>query len=149
MLLNRNNSAQGVRGTRRGMFHRATRGFTMLELMIVITIMMVLMAIAIPAYQHHVTEAREAVLKQNLYTLDKVIEQYRLDKGQSPQSLDDLVTAGYLHQLPVDPMTGKADWVPDQEDPMAAVDPQQPGIDHVHSASTATALNGEAYSTWQ
>ncbi len=120
----------------------------MLELMMVITIMMILMAIAVPAYQHHVIEARESVLRQNLQTLDKVIEQYKLDKRQAPQSLDDLVTAGYLHQLPIDPMTGKADWTTDQEDMTTAVDPQQPGISQVHSASTATSLNGDAYSTW-
>lgn len=123
-------------------------GFTLLELMIVISIMMILMAVAVPLYQHHVIEAREAVLRQNIHTIDQVIEQYRLDKGQSPQSLDDLVNAGYLHQLPVDPMTGKADWTPEQEDSETAVDPQQPGIARVHSASTATALNGEAYSSW-
>ncbi|HEV2400296.1 MAG TPA: prepilin-type N-terminal cleavage/methylation domain-containing protein [Candidatus Sulfotelmatobacter sp.] len=124
------------------------RGFTLLELMIVISIMMILMAVAVPLYQHHVMEAREAVLKQNLDTINRVIEAYRMDKAQSPQSLDDLVTAGYLPKLPTDPMTGKADWVADQEDPMNAVDPQNPGIGRAHSASNGTALNGEAYSTW-
>jgi general secretion pathway protein G len=125
-----------------------SRGFTMLELMIVISIMMILMAVAVPAYQHHVTESREAVLKQNLYTLDRVIEAFRLDQKQSPQSLDDLVSKGYLHQVPIDPMTGKADWTTEPEDLETAVDPQQPGIGRVHSASSGTALNGEAYSTW-
>lgn len=145
MFLNQHNSRLicGLRPNR-----AASRGFTILELMVVITIMMILMAVAVPAYQHHVIESRESVLKQNLYTLDNVIEQYRLDKHQSPQNLDDLVTAGYFHQLPVDPMTGKADWTTDQEDLETAVDPQQPGIGRVHSASSATALNGEAYSTW-
>jgi general secretion pathway protein G len=126
----------------------ASRGFTMLELMIVISIMMILMAIAVPAYQHHVIQSREAVLRQDLFTLDSVIEQYRLDQKQSPQSLDDLVSKGYLHQLPPDPMTGKADWTTEQEDLETAVDPQQPGISRAHSASSGTALNGEAYSTW-
>ncbi len=140
MLLNRKNS-------RRRKPARVA-GFTLMELMIVISIMMILIAIAVPFYQHHVIEARESVLKQNLSTLDNVIEQYKLDKGTSPQSLDDLVTAGYLHSLPVDPMTGKADWVAEQEDLSNAVDPQQPGILRVHSASTATALDGEAYSSW-
>jgi len=124
------------------------RGFTLLELMIVISIMMILMAVAVPLYSHHVIQAREAVLKQNLYQLDSLIEQYRLDKGQSPQTLDDLVTAGYLPKLPVDPMTGKADWTTDPEDPENAVDPNQPGIARAHSAATGTALSGEAYSTW-
>jgi general secretion pathway protein G len=123
-------------------------GFTLLELMIVLSIMMILMAVALPLYQQHVVQAREAVLRQNLDTLDKVIEQYRLDKGESPQSFDDLVTAGYLHQLPIDPMTGKADWVSEEEDSTTAIDPQQPGIMRAHSASTGSALSGEAYSTW-
>jgi general secretion pathway protein G len=125
-----------------------SRGFTLLELMIVISIMMILMAVAVPLYQQHVIQAREAVLRQNLFQLDSLIEQYRLDKGQSPQSLDDLVTAGYLPKLPVDPMTLKADWATDPEDPNNAVDPQQTGIARAHSSSAGTALNGEAYSTW-
>ncbi len=127
---------------------RLYAGFTLLELMIVISIMMILMAVAVPLYQQHVIQAREAVLKQNLYQLDSLIEQYRLDKGQSPQALDDLVTAGYLPKLPIDPMTGKADWTTDPEDPQNAVDPNQPGISRAHSASSGTALNGEAYSSW-
>jgi general secretion pathway protein G len=129
-------------------FRHRSRGFTLLELMIVISVMMILMAVAVPLYQQHVIQAREAVLKQNLYQLDSLIEQYRLDKGQSPQSLDDLVTAGYLPKLPVDPMTAKADWTTDPEDPTNAVDPQQTGIARAHSASAGTALNGEAYSSW-
>src|SRR5215469_2062621 len=134
--------------SRRRFNRTAWRGFSMLELMVVITIMIIIMAIAVPAYQHHIIESGESVLKQNLYTLDNVIEQYRLDQRQSPQSLDDLVSKGYLHQLPVDPMTGKADWTTEQEDLETAVDPQQPGISRVHSASSGTALDGEAYSTW-
>jgi len=116
--------------------------------MIVISVMMILMAVAVPLYQHHVIQAREAVLHQNLDTLRRVLEQYRLDKGQSPQSLDDLVTAGYLPKLPVDPMTGKPDWVAEPEDSTEAVDPQQTGVGKVHSASTGTALSGEEYSSW-
>jgi len=127
---------------------RRARGFTLLELMIVITMIMILLAFAVPAYQHHVTQAREAVLRQNLDTINKVIEQYRMDKRESPQTLDDLVTAGYLHQLPIDPMTGKADWTTELEDTTNALDPQQPGISRAHSASSGTATTGEAYSSW-
>src|SRR5262252_3817591 len=123
-------------------------GFTLLELMIVISIMMILMAVAVPLYQHHVVMAREAVLRQDLHQLNSLIEQYRMDKGQSPQAIDDLVTGNYLSKLPVDPMTEKADWVPDQEDTSNAVDPQQPGILKVHSASTGTGLDGRPYSEW-
>ena len=116
--------------------------------MIVLTIMMIIMAVAVPSYQNHVVQAREADLKSNVDQINKVIEAYRMDKRESPQSLDDLVSAGYFHQLPVDPMTNKADWATDPEDSSNALDPQQPGILRVHSASTGTALNGEAYSTW-
>ena len=126
---------------------RFSLGFTLLELMIVISIMMILMAVAVPLYQHHVIQAREAVLKQNLYQLDSLIEQYRMDKGQSPQTLDDLVPT-YLPKLPVDPMTEKSDWTTDPEDPANAVDPNQPGIARAHSSSQGTALNGEPYSSW-
>lgn len=126
---------------------RFSRGFTLLELMIVISIMMILMAVAVPLYQHHVIQAREAVLKQNLYQLNSLVEQFRMDKGQSPQTLDDLVPT-YLPKLPVDPMTEKPDWTTEPEDPANAVDPNQPGIARVHSTSQATALNGETYSSW-
>jgi general secretion pathway protein G len=139
------NSVSSFRARARARTHS---GFTLLELMIVISIMMILMAVAVPLYQHHVIQAREAVLHQNLDTLRRVLEQYRLDKGQSPQALDDLVTAGYLSKVPIDPMTNKADWATESEDPTEAVDPQQTGIGKVHSASSGTALNGEAYSEW-
>ena len=142
MLPTSKNSIRSARSRNR------TRGFTLLELMIVLSVMMILMAVAVPMYQQHVVQAREAVLKQNIDQLNKVIEQYRMDKRESPQSLDDLVTAGYFHQLPVDPMTTKADWATDPEDSTNALDAQQPGILRVHSASTGTALNGEAYSSW-
>ncbi len=147
------NQKSGRMRSQRGAFARLqfrwdTRGFTLLELMVVLSIMMIIIAIAVPAYQHHVMQAKESVLRQNLDTLNKLIEQYRLDKRESPQSLDDLVTAGYLHQIPTDPVTGKADWVTESEDMQNALDPQQPGISRVHSASTGTALNGEAYNSW-
>jgi general secretion pathway protein G len=127
----------------------ATAGFTLLELMVVITVMMILIAVAVPAYNQHIIQARESVLKSNLQELDKVIQQYTLDKGQAPQSLEDLVTANYLREIPKDPMTGAADWDTDMEDPAAAADPQQPGISSVHSHSSGTALDGTAYSTWK
>jgi len=142
MLRTAKNSIRLARSRRRNV------GFTLLELMIVLSVMMILMAVAVPFYQHHVVQAREAILKQNVTQLNGVIEAYRMDKKESPQSLDDLVTAGYYHQLPVDPMTNKADWATEEEDSSNALDPQQPGILRVHSASTGTALNGEAYSTW-
>jgi general secretion pathway protein G len=124
------------------------RGFTLLELMIVISIIMILMAVAVPVYNQSIIQARESVLRSNLSTLRSVISQYTLDKQKAPQSLDDLVTAGYLRQIPVDPMTRQTNWETIQEDVMLAVDQQDPGITDVHSASSATASDGTAYSSW-
>jgi general secretion pathway protein G len=123
-------------------------GFTLLEMMIVISIMLILMAIAIPSYQRSVVRAREGVLVQDLFTLRSLISQYTLDKQKAPQSLDDLVQANYLKVIPKDPMTGEANWEPHQEDVLLSVDQQDPGIDDVHSASNATGSDGTAYSTW-
>jgi general secretion pathway protein G len=135
------------------MFARNTRlerfrGFTLLELMIVISIIMILMAVAVPMYNQSIVQARESVLRSNLGTLRSLISQYTLDKQKAPQSLDDLVTAGYLRQVPVDPMTRQTNWEVVQEDVMLAVDQQDPGITDVHSASSGTASDGTAYSTW-
>jgi general secretion pathway protein G len=129
---------------------RASRsgGFTLLELMIVITVMMILVAIAVPAYNQHIIQARESVLKSDVQDLDKLIQEYTMDKGQAPQSLEDLVAANYLRELPKDPMTGASDWETEMEDPTAAADPSQPGIVRVHSKSAGTALDGTAYNTW-
>ncbi len=127
---------------------KRARGFTLLELMIVLSIMAILMAIAVPVYNQSVVQARESVLRANLSTLRNVISQYTLDKQKAPQSLDDLVTAGYLRQIPIDPMTHEANWEVVQEDVMMAVDQENPGITDVHSASSGTASDGTAYSTW-
>jgi general secretion pathway protein G len=125
-----------------------SRGWTLLELMIVISMIMILMAVAVPMYKQSIIQARESVLRSNLSTLRNVIQQYTLDKQKAPQSLDELVTAGYLRQIPLDPMTGLPNWEPHQEDVLLSVDQQDPGIDDVHSASTATASDGTAYNTW-
>jgi len=124
------------------------RGFTLLELMIVISMIMILMAVAVPLYNQSIIQARESVLRSNLSTLRSVISQYTLDKQKAPQSLDDLVTGGYLRQIPVDPMTRQTNWEVVQEEIELAVDQQDPGITDVHSASSATASDGTAYSTW-
>jgi general secretion pathway protein G len=130
---------------------RKQAGFTLIELMIVITIMAILISVALPAYQQSILRARESVLKQNLFTIRSVISQYTLDKQKAPQSLDDLVTSGYLKQIPQDPITSRNDtWVPDQEqDEIMSVDQQDAGgIVDVHSGSTAVSSDGTAYNTW-
>jgi general secretion pathway protein G len=125
------------------------RGFTLIELMIVISMILILLAISIPAYRTSILRAREAVLKQNLFTLRSLLSQYTLDKQKAPQALDDLVTAGYIKQLPNDPTTGKPDWTVEQEqDTVNSPDQTEGGIDDVHSSSTMTGSDGTAYNTW-
>src|SRR5215470_12980498 len=127
-----------------------SRGFTLIELMIVIFIMLILVSIAVPNFTRSVQRSREAVLRQNLFTLRDLISQYTLDKQKAPQALDDLVQAGYLKQIPKDPMTNQTDWTVEQpEDTITSPDEQdQGGIDDVHSASPAIGSDGTAYNTW-
>jgi len=125
------------------------QGFTLLELMIVMIIMLILMSITVPIYTQSVVRAREAVLRNDLFELRMLIAQYTLDKQKAPQSLDDLVQAGYLKELPKDPMTHESNWEPKmEENVISSPDQQDPGIDDVHSASNMTSSDGTAYSTW-
>jgi general secretion pathway protein G len=126
-----------------------SRGFTLIELMIVISLILILVSISIPAYNQSILRAKESVLKQNLFQLRSLISQYTLDKQKAPQALEDLVSAGYLKQIPIDPMTGQTNWeVVQEEDTIMSVDQQDPGISDVHSASNAAASDGTAYSSW-
>jgi len=132
---------------------RSSRGFTLIELMIVISIILILVSVALPAYNQSILRARESVLRQNLFTLRSVISQYTLDKQKAPQSLEDLVSAGYLKQIPVDPMTAHNDtWAVDMEsDTILSLDQQpsdEPGIYDVHSGSSGVGSDGTAYNTW-
>jgi general secretion pathway protein G len=127
---------------------RRSLGFTLLEMMIVISIILILMSVAIPIYNQSVLRSREAVLRQDLFELRSLISQYTLDKQKAPQGLDDLVTAGYIKIIPKDPMTNEANWEVVQEDVLLAVDQQDPGISDVKSASSAAGTDGTAYSTW-
>jgi len=124
------------------------RGFTLLELMIVISIIMILMAIAVPMYNQSIIRSREAVLRQDLFTLRQVIDQYTLDKQKAPQSLEDLVQAGYIKKIPEDPMTGQTNWEVEQEELVSAIDQSETGINGVHSAFGGTATDGTTYSSW-
>jgi general secretion pathway protein G len=127
----------------------ADGGFTLIELAVVISMILILLAIALPMYTRSITHAREAKLRQNLSTLNEVIEKYSLDKGHAPLSPDDLVQAGYIKFIPED-ITGTADsWKWDPEDPEKAWDPNQTGIGSVHSGSDETSSDGSGpYSSW-
>jgi general secretion pathway protein G len=126
-----------------------TRGFTLVELMIVMTIVTVIMAMAVPMYQKAIVRAKESVLKNNLFTLRTLIDEYTFDKAKAPQALDDLVREGYLRQVPMDPMTGSnQSWRIIMEDAMASVNQMEPGIFDVRSGSDQSSLEGTPYSEW-
>jgi general secretion pathway protein G len=126
---------------------RRSAGFTLLEMMIVMVIMGILMSIALPIYTQSLVRAREAVLRNDLFELRKLISQYTLDKQKAPQSLDDLVPT-YIKVIPKDPMTNETNWEAPTCDTLDSVDQQDPGICDVHSASSAIASDGTAYSSW-
>jgi general secretion pathway protein G len=123
------------------------RGFTLIEMLVVISMILILLSIALPMYNRSIQQAREARLHQDLTTLNKVIQEYSLDKKKAPQSLDDLVQAGYIKFIP-DDITGSNTWVTEPEDPQDAWDPNQPGVGSVHSGSKELASDGTAYSSW-
>ena len=123
-------------------------GFTMVELMIVMAIIVILVSIAIPQYQKAIIRAKESVLQNNLFTLRQVIDEYTFDKKKAPQSLDDLVTAGYLREIPMDPITGSNTWKTVMEDMLQSVDQTEPGIYDVKSESDKSGLNGTPYADW-
>jgi general secretion pathway protein G len=125
------------------------RGFTLIELLIVVVVIGILAAIAIPSYTAAVQHAKEAVLRTDLYEMRRAIDSYTVDKSKAPQSLDDLVQSGYLKTMPKDPFTNRTDtWVPVQEDTLISLDQTQPGIDDVHSGAQMTASDGSSYNTW-
>jgi len=125
------------------------RGFTFVELMVVITIMVIIISMAIPTLTRSITRAKESVLRNNLTTLRTVIDNYSYDKGKAPQSLQDLVSEGYLRTIPTDPMNNYAtDWRTVMEDATQSVSQSEPGIWDVHSNSDKTSLEGTPYSEW-
>src|SRR3979411_1101905 len=111
------------------MYKNFRRGFTLIELMIVMAIIAVLMSVALPIYNRSIIRAKESVLKSNLFTMRTVIDEYTYDKQKAPQTLNDLVSDGYMRQIPVDPITGTADsWRVIMEDASNTVNQSEPGI---------------------
>ena len=124
-------------------------GFTLVELMIVMAIIGVLAVVAIPSYVGAVRQAREAVLREDLHVMREAIDSFTADKQKAPQSLDELVTEGYIRSIPVDPMTRAKDtWVTSTGDSLHSVDQTDPGIDDVHSSSQEQGSDGQPYSEW-
>jgi len=123
-------------------------GFTLIELMIVITIILILIGMAAANYGKFVVYAKEAVLKHDLRTMRETIDHYTVDKQTAPQSLEDLRTAGYLREVPVDPMTRSREWEQKYDSFVLVSDQASTGIVDVSSKSTATALDGTKYSDW-
>jgi len=124
-------------------------GYTLIELMIVMAIISIMVAIAVPLYQKALIRTKESLLRNNLFTLRTVIDEYTYDKKKAPQQLQDLVSEGYLRAVPIDPITGSDQtWRVVMEDALTAVDETQPGIWDVRSGSDQKSLEGTLYSDW-
>ena len=133
-----------IRGKRSG-----EGGFTLVELMIVMAIIMILATIAIPIYVRTLQRAKEATLREDLHTMRTAIDSYTVDKEKAPETLDDLVQAGYLKSIPVDPMTSSNEtWITGMSDTMTDINETQGGMDDVHSGSQGLASDGTTYNTW-
>ena len=129
--------------------HKQDAGFTLMELMIVMAVIAILMLVAIPKFTAAIKMAREAVLKEDLHVMRAAIDSYTMDKQKAPQSLDDLITDGYLKAVPEDSMTHNKDsWVTDSNGALYSIDQTDPGVDDVHSGSQELGTDGQPYSTW-
>lgn len=127
---------------------RAAAGFTLLELMIVITVILTLAVIAAVRYERSIAYSKEVALRNDLDTMRQAIEQYTLDNQEAPQSLDNLVSAGYLGHIPVDPVTGAIDWITETSDVLASAQGSS-GISDVHSGSDKVSpFANTPYSSW-
>jgi general secretion pathway protein G len=123
-------------------------GYTLIELMICMAIVSILVSIAVPLYQKALIRSKETILKNNLFTLRTVIDEYTFDKKKAPQTLQDLVQDGYLRAIPLDPIMGNDQWRIVMEDALTSVDQTDPGIWDVHSMSDQKSLEGTVYSDW-
>jgi len=132
-----------------GRLNGRRRGFTIIELMVVMSIIAILLSMAVPAYQKAILKAKESVLRNNLFTIRSVIDEYTYDKQKAPQTLQDLVSEGYLRVIPYDPMAGSdSSWRIIMEDSGSSVNANESGIFDVRSSSTKSSLDGTAYSEW-
>ena len=132
-----------------GKADRGRRGFTIIELMVVMTIISILVSMAVPFYQKSILRAKESVLRNNLFTMRSVIDEYTYDKQKAPQTLQDLVSEGYLRVVPRDPMTDSdSSWKIIMEDASGSVNQNESGIFDIRSGSSKMSLDGTAYSEW-
>lgn len=131
------------------MVKRRSSGFTLIELIIALAIMGILLALAVPNYRSTLQASKEAVLRDDLFQLRSLISQYTLDKQEAPQSLDDLVSAGYLREIPKDPITNSSTtWQTESDDTIMSPDQTLSGITNVHSGAGGSGRDGTPYSTW-
>lgn len=128
---------------------RSQAGFTIMELMVSMAIVLVVISVAVPLYQKSIIRARESILRQNLFSLRTVIDEYTYDKQKAPAQLEELVREGYLRQMPLDPIVGNnTSWKTIMEDASASASQSEPGIFDVRSSSEKTSLEGTPYSDW-
>ena len=128
---------------------KSEEGFTLVELMVVMLIIGILAAVAIPSFVAAIKSAKESALKEDLHVMRDAIDSYTMDKNKAPQSLDDLVQSGYLKEIPQDPFTHSRDtWVTASDDTYADLDQTEPGVNDVHSGSQEQGSDGQPYSTW-
>jgi general secretion pathway protein G len=126
-----------------------SRGYTLVEVLIVITLIVVLTSVGLATYSNSVRRSREAVLKEDLFRMRDAIDQYYADKQKYPATLQDLVTEGYLREIPKDPITNSADtWVTENAEPDPSNVSAEPGIRDVKSGSEETSMEGTKYSEW-
>lgn len=146
VAVNEGNGGREPRGPQSAV--RTQKGFSLLELMIAMFIIIVLISVAVPSYQKAMQNAREVVLKENLWQMRKAIDQYNADKGKPPQSLDDLVKGNYFRERPTDPMTDTTEWNEVMDTDSTSSSEAEPGMKDIKSTSDGVDSDGKAYSEY-